>query len=202
MGLTCRIILVYLAASCGVLSFHLPQQNKQHTTRCGGASDDAQEFLSQNYPSAFKLLSKNNDAIKAINKSESGFTIFAANERAFETLGDKKQSQLIDVRNEEVTEKIAAYHVIAEPVTDKMLFNSGGVITLGGQVPCERSTSGGMFGIGGKEDGGVTINGSKVVKTTEFSENEKVCIVHEVDGLISPKILWRYADQLRIPGSK
>ncbi|KAL7486272.1 hypothetical protein ACHAW6_012607 [Cyclotella cf. meneghiniana] len=202
MGLTCRLILVYLSASCGVLGFHLPQQNKRHTTRCGGASDDAQEFLSQNYPSAFKLLSKNNDAIKAINKSESGFTIFAANEKAFETLGDKKQSQLIDVRNEEVTEKIAAYHVIAEPVTDKMLFNSGGVITLGGQVPCERSTSGGMFGIGGKEDGGVTINGSKVVKTTEFSENEKVCIVHEVDGLISPKILWRYADQLRIPGSK
>jgi uncharacterized surface protein with fasciclin (FAS1) repeats len=140
--------------------------------------------------------------MKAINKSESGFTVFAANEKAFESLGDKRQSQLKDVRNDEVTEKIAAYHVIAEPVTDKMLFNSGGVITLGGQVPCERSTSGGMFGIGGKEDGGVTINGSKVVKTTEFSENEKVCIVHEVDGLISPNILWRYADQLRIPGSK
>jgi hypothetical protein len=92
--------------------------------------------------------------------------------------------------------------VIAEPVTDKDLFNSGGVITLGGEVPCERSRSGGMFGVGGKEDGRVVLNGAKVVKTTEFIEDEKVGIVHECDGLISPNILWRYADQLRIPGSK
>ncbi|KAL3800796.1 hypothetical protein HJC23_001633 [Cyclotella cryptica] len=202
MGITCHLFIACLAASSGALAFHLPRQQKLHATRCGSASDDAQEFISQNYPSAYKLLSKNNDAMKAINKSESGFTIFAANEKAFESLGDKKRSQLNDVRNEEVTEKIAAYHVIAEPVTDKMLFNSGGVITLGGQVPCERSTSGGMFGMGGKEDGGVTINGSKVVKTEEFSEDGKLCIVHEVDGLVSPQILWRYADQLRIPGSK
>lgn len=111
--------------------------------------------MQQSYPAAFSLLSKNNDAMKAINKSEIGFTVFAPNDEAFEALGDKKQGQLGDVRNEEVAEKIAGYHVIAEPVTDKMLFNSGGVITLAGEVPCERSTSGGIFGMGGKEDGGV-----------------------------------------------
>ena len=171
-------------------------------TRCKGASDDAQDFMQQSYPAAFSLLSKNNDAMKAINKSEIGFTVFAPNDEAFKALGDKKRGQLSDVRNEEVTEKIAGYHVIAEPVTDKMLFNSGGVVTLAGEVPCERSKSGGVFGMGGKEDGGVTLNGSKVVKTTEFTENDKLCIVHEVDGLISPSIVWRYADQLRIPGSK
>jgi hypothetical protein len=48
----------------------------------------------------------------------------------------------------------------------------------------------------------VTLNGSKVVKSTEFTEDDKLCIVHEMDGLISPNIVWRYADQLRIPGSK
>ena len=197
------IIAYFIATSfSGVIGFYLPQHHERFSTKCRGASDDAQDFISKNYPSAFGLMSKNNDAMKAINKSESGFTVFAPNEKAFDSLGDKKKGQLNDVRNEEVTEKIAAYHVIAEPVTDKQLFNSGGVITLAGEVPCERSTSGGMFGICGKEDGGVTLNGSKVVKSTEFTENDKLCIVHEMDGLISPTIMWRYADQLRIPGSK
>ena len=68
-------------------------------------------------------------------------------------------------------------------------------------MPAERSVSGGFLGVGGREDGGVTLNGSKVVNTFEFDDGDKTCIVHEMDGLISPTILWRYADQLRIPGS-
>ena len=39
----------------------------------------------------------------------------------------------------------------AEPVTADQLFNSGGVVTEGGEVPAERSVSGGFFGVGGKE---------------------------------------------------
>ena len=45
------------------------------------------------------------------------------------------------------------------------------------------------------EDGGVTLNGAKVIKTLEFADATKTGIVHEVDGFISPSILWRYADQ-------
>lgn len=48
------------------------------------------------------------------------------------------------------------------------------------------------------EDGGVTLNGAKVVKSIEFVDEAnaiKTGIVHEVDGFISPSILWRYADQ-------
>ena len=45
------------------------------------------------------------------------------------------------------------------------------------------------------EDGGVTLNGAKVIKTLEFADAIKVGIIHEVDGFISPSILWRYADQ-------
>jgi hypothetical protein len=52
-----------------------------------------------------------------------------------------------------------------------------------------------------EEDGGLTLNGAKVVKSLEFVDATKTGIIHEVDGLISPTILWRYADQLRIPGS-
>ena len=143
----------------------------------------------------------NNDVMKKVSKAERGYTIFAPNEAAFKALGDKKCEQLEDIRNEEMVEKIAAYHCIDEPVTADQLFNSGGVVTLGGEVPAERSVSGGIFGVGGKEDGGVTLNGSKVVNSFEYVDDDKTCIVHEMDGLISPTILWRYADQLRIPGS-
>jgi hypothetical protein len=45
------------------------------------------------------------------------------------------------------------------------------------------------------EDGGVTLNGAKVVKSLEFADATKTGIIHEVDGFISPTILWRYADQ-------
>jgi hypothetical protein len=50
----------------------------------------------------------------------------------------------------QVSEKIASYHIIVEPVTAEQLFNSGGVVTEGGAVPAERSVSGGFFGVGGK----------------------------------------------------
>lgn len=166
------------------------------------SSSEVEEFIATKFPSASNLLAKNNEAMKTISKSELGFTVFAPNEEAFKALGDKKREQLKDVRNDEVTEKVAAYHVIAEPVTEEQLYNSGGVITVGGEVPCERSRSGGLFGVGGKEDGGVELNGAKVLSSKQFNENGKLCIVHEMNGLISPSILWRYADQLRIPGSK
>lgn len=58
--------------------------------------------------------------------------------------------QLEDVRNVEMTGKIASYHVVLEPVTADQLFNSGGIVTEGGEVPAERSVSGGFFGVGGK----------------------------------------------------
>lgn len=165
------------------------------------SAGDVEAFLSANYPSASAFLSKNGDAMKAIIKSEVGFTIFAPNEAAFRDLGDKKRAQLEDVRNGEVTDKIASYHVILEPVTADQLFNSGGVVTEGGEVPLERSVSGGFFGVGGKEDGSVVLNGAKVVQSMEFADATKTGIVHEMDGFISPTMLWRYADQLRIPGS-
>ena len=89
--------------------------------------------------------------MKKIIKSEIGFTIFAPNEKAFTDIGENGRNQLEDVRNAEVSEKIATYHVILEPVSADQLFNSGGVITEGGEVPAARSVSGGVFGIGGKE---------------------------------------------------
>jgi uncharacterized surface protein with fasciclin (FAS1) repeats len=155
------------------------------------------KYLHENYPALSKIVNLNDSIWKALGEGE-GFTIFAPNTAAFASLGDTKQEQLLDERNVETTQKIAAYHVIAEVVTADDLFNSGGVLTLGGEIPVDRSVSGGMFGVGGKEDGGVLVNTAQIITSIELGSG----VLHEVDGLVAPNILWRYMDQLRIPGSK
>lgn len=182
---------------------------------------DVETYLNANHPIFVQaLLSKNDKVWKSIRADGAQSTIFAPTDQVFVELGEKvsrlcrlalillfaarslsvwyqRRTQFGDERNRETVEKIAAYHVINEPVTADELFASGGVITLGGEIPVERTTTGGMFGLGGKEDGGVTINGAKVTETTNIGD----CIIHSVDKVVSPNVLWRYMDQLRIPGS-
>ena len=136
---------------------------------------------------------------KALREGDqpAGFTVFAVNDDALASLDKKKQTQLQDNRNEETTDKIGMYHIVNEAVGADELFASGGIITAGGEVPIGRSVTGGFMGIGGKEDGGVTLNGARVLNSYRVADG----IVHEVDALIHPNILWRYMDQLRIPGS-
>jgi uncharacterized surface protein with fasciclin (FAS1) repeats len=157
---------------------------------------EIQSFLESNYPDFLGLVAKNEGLWKNLGDAES-FTLFAPNAEAFVALGDAKRRQLDDPRNLEAREKMGMYHCVAELVSADELFDSGGVITLGGTVPVERTKAGGMFGVGGKEDGGVTVGGSRVVLSTKIGAG----VVHETDGLVSPAMLWRYIDQLRIPGS-
>mmetsp|Transcript_14558 Transcript_14558/g.35191 ORF Transcript_14558/g.35191 Transcript_14558/m.35191 type:complete len:215 (+) Transcript_14558:182-826(+) len=157
------------------------------------------QTLEEKYSGFGKLLNMNDSVWKSIGAGYvNGFTLFVPTNQALESLDSTKQTQLFDERNLETTQKIASYHVINELVSAEDLFNAGGVITLGGEVTVDRSTSGGMFGVGGKEDGGVLVNQVKVVQSYPLGSG----IIHEVDGLVSPNILWRYMDQLRIPGSK
>ncbi|KAG7354645.1 fasciclin domain containing protein [Nitzschia inconspicua] len=159
-------------------------------------------FLQGYYSIFYSILEKNEDVWKAIaeddiDKGEFGFTIFAPSNDVLNRIGDKKASQLMDPRNLETTQKIAGYHVIGETVTAEQLFNCGGVLTVSGEISVERSITGGMFGIGGQEDGGVLINKARATQTWQVGTG----LVHEVDGLVCPNIMWRYMDQLRIPGS-
>lgn len=162
-------------------------------------TSQVEETIASQYPIFMNLImSKNADLWKQLSDaSAEGFSVFAANDIAMQNLGEKKLSQLADDRNGETAEKIAAFHAIGEKVTSEELYNSGGVVTLGGVIDVSRSTTGGFMGIGAKEDGGVTINGARIVQSYMVAN----CIIHEVDALVSPEILWRYIDQLRIPGS-
>ncbi|VEU33672.1 unnamed protein product [Pseudo-nitzschia multistriata] len=159
------------------------------------------EFLQNNYPDFYTILDKNEEIWKAIGDTEEGnepgFTVFVPSVEALQNMDVEKQNQLLDERNLETIQKIAAYHVIGEPVTSEALFEAGGVLTVGGEVPIERSVTGGFFGFGGTEDGGVTLNSAKILRSASVGQG----LVHEVDNLVSPSIMWRYMDQLRIPGS-
>ena len=64
------------------------------------------------------------------------------------------------------------------------LYESSGVVTAGGRIDVGRSVVGGFMGIGGKEDGGVTVNGAKIVS----SKSARECI-HEMDDFAHPKVL-------------
>jgi hypothetical protein len=163
-------------------------------------TSQVEEIMKQEYPLFHKyILSANPTVWKEFSESSSlGFTVFSVSDDVMRGLGEQKLSQLEDIRNGETVEKIAAYHAVNEPVGAEELFNSGGVVTIGGVVDVGRSRTGGFMGIGGQEDGGVLVNGAKMIQTLEVEK----ALIHEMDALISPEILWRYVDQLRIPGSK
>jgi uncharacterized surface protein with fasciclin (FAS1) repeats len=179
---------------------------------------DIETFLRMKFPAFYSLLIKNENVWKQAGSSA---TFFAPNAQAFEALGEKKRKQLEDPRNLETAQKMGLYHIIPnEIVTNQQLrtedwtkpkpadgsprpFTVGGIVTLGGQVPVGRSKSGGMlFGWWGatKEDEqrreAVVGPNARIVQSYEVDG----CMVHEMDALISPQILWRYCDQLRIPG--
>lgn len=166
-------------------------------------------FLEKKYPGFYNLM--NEEMMKTIKQGPC--TIFVPNAAAFEDLGDKKRGQLEDPRNLEIREKIGSYHIIPSEAIDAITLRTedwskgrpkdgskpntmiAGFKTLSGEVPVGRSKSGGFLGFGAKEDGDIVIGPeAKIVQ----SFNVEGSFVHEVSGLISPLLLWRYCDQLRI----
>mmetsp|Transcript_13001 Transcript_13001/g.18404 ORF Transcript_13001/g.18404 Transcript_13001/m.18404 type:complete len:240 (+) Transcript_13001:95-814(+) len=173
---------------------------------------NVERFLEKKFPAFYNLLGKNDNIWKTLEDSKEGYTLFAPSAKAFEDLGEKKLSQLEDPRNLETAQKIGLYHVVpTEAVTNQRLrtedwtvpkpkdgprpITVSGIQTLGGEVPVGRSKSGGFLGFGAKEDGDAVVGpNARISQSYIIGDN----IVHEVDSLISPELLWRYCDQLRI----
>jgi len=185
------------------------------STEAGTDSEEEKErpkldaFLAKKYPNFYSLM--NDDMASAIKQGT--VTVFVPNEAAFKNLGEKKMSQINDPRNLEIRDKMGSYHVIPDESVDAISLRTedwskgkpkdgsppntmiAGINTLSGEVPVGRSKSGGFFGWGGKEDGDIVIGPeAKIVQ----SFNVEGSFVHEVSDLISPTLLWRYTDQLRI----
>ena len=177
------------------------------------AADDGeniQSFLQENYP-LFEslLLAKIPNIYDTLRTSDSsaGYTIFCPSNSVMENIDPKRKVQISDPRNDEVTMKLASYHVISNGrVTQERLkredwtvpksadgvaaLSIGGVLTVAGELRVGRSKSGGFWGFGAKEDGGVVIgnNEARVIKSTTVGKNG---VVHEVDGFVAPDLIWR-----------
>ena len=131
---------------------------------------------------------------------EQKYTIFVPSSQAFAKLEGSINSKLLDPRNVEVVEKIVAYHFIeGEKLIQADIFDAAGLITKGGDVKILPSTSGGFMGLGAKPDGGITVNGAKIVNTIELDSNT---IIHEIDALMNPYLLYRFLDAVKLPGTK
>ena len=173
----------------------LTQRPQRPATRLYNTAE-VEACLNDEFPSFAALVFQNEELWRGL-RDGSGYTVLAPNEAAFNALDEKRRAQLKDPRNGEVVEQIGAYHVISDPVSKDDLYESSGVVTAGGRIDVGRSVTGGLFGIGGREDGGVTVNGARIVSSRQIGE----CVVHEMDDFAHPKVLDRYFDQLRIPGS-
>ncbi len=130
----------------GAFAFQTPALSaKRRTAPATVLYDTSQveEIMSSQYPVFMKLImSKNADLWKKLSDASSeGFTIFAPTDDAMRGLGEKRLSQLDDVRNGETAEKMASFHAIGEQVTADALYNSGGVVTIGGVIDVGRSRS-------------------------------------------------------------
>ena len=130
-------------------------------------------------------------------------------------MDEKKRSQITDPRNEEIREKMGSYHLLPGQTVSAIELKTedwtkgrpkdgskpntliAGIVTLSGEVPVGRSKSGGFLGFGAKEDGDIVV-GPKAKIVQSFNVQDSM--IHEMDGFISPQVLWRYMDQLRIPG--
>ena len=195
-------LLSFLAAIVMVQGFSTLQRPislKRSLDVCFAVKDssEVESYLTTNYIRFSSLLLKQETLWKRLREADR-YTILAPTVAAFDALGTQRWLQLQDPRNSETTEKICAFHCINEPVSAQELFDCGGLVSLGGTLPVTRSVTGGVFGVGGREDGGVKVQGAKVLKTVEVAN----CIIHEVDSLVAPQVIWRFMDQLRIPFSK
>lgn len=189
------------------------------TTEDAKEGQNIESFLKENYP-LFEstILSQVPNLYGTLKEAESssGFTIFCAPDSAMIDIDQTRKLQISDPRNVEITEKLASYHLIPNgKVTRERLqredwtvprtadgvaaLSIGGVLTAGGELRVGRSKSGGFMGFGAKEDGGVVIgnNDAKIIKSVNVGEKG---VIHEVDALVAPDLIWRYFDQLRIPG--
>eukprot|EP00986_Skeletonema_menzelii_P011440 scaffold5882_cov152-Skeletonema_menzelii.AAC.5 len=199
----------------------LQRENSHTILSAESSTEDAKEeqtiaaFLKENYPLFESTIFSKIPNVYKECESSTGFTIFAAPEVVMVDIDQKRKLQISDPRNAEITEKLASYHLIPNgKVTRERLqredwtvprtadgvaaLSIGGVLTAGGELRVGRSKSGGFMGFGAKEDGGVVIgnNDAKIVKSVNVGKG----IVHEVDALVAPDLIWRYFDQLRIPG--
>ena len=103
-------------------------------------------------------------------QGEGPFTVFAPTDAAFAALPEGLLEKLLDPANLDVLVKILTYHVVSGTVLSSEI-TAGDVATVEGQ------------GITLATDGGVTVNGAKVIIADVLASNG---VIHAIDQVILP----------------
>jgi uncharacterized surface protein with fasciclin (FAS1) repeats len=180
-----------------VQSFRGIRFGEMISTRLNDAA--AAEYLGEKYRKFISLLGQNKKLSHLVSTStaDQPLTIFAPSSEAFAKLDRGVVGKLRDPRNGEVLDKVTNYHVVQRHLKADEIFKAAAVVTMGGEVPVTKSKSGGFLGVGAKEDGGVALNGGRIETSVEVGN----CIIHQVDTLINPYLLYRFLDAVRLPGT-
>jgi len=183
------------------VNIDLPHTSKSITTLYS-SREQAEQYLSENYPKFYWLLQQNESALQNIRDTKTGFAIFAPTDGAIDALGSEQigmlESALANPELSQVVTRMAAYHIVSIPATTEVMQQYGVVTTRVG-VPIEVSQDGTMY-----------VNGVQIIQSYQFedqivqnyqdtdgnllgSENVggKTCIIHEVGGFICPDELWQ-----------
>jgi uncharacterized surface protein with fasciclin (FAS1) repeats len=155
------------------------------------SAENAVDYLKESgFSKFYSLLAKVPAICGPVAENTEKYTIFAPSAAAFAKLDKGIADKLADPRNLDVVDKIVAYHVVRGKMTEEDIYKERELATMGeGESSLKVTTAktGGMFGMGGKDDG-FRINDAKIIKSTEFPNS----IVHEVDALLSPYLLYRF----------
>ena len=172
------------------MSFKALQPSRYRTTNIIHATNAIEHLLEDGgYKTFLTLLSFVPDVSGPLAEDKTMRTIFAPSAKAFEKLDSGVVTKLGDPRNLDVVEKIVRFHVTEGKLSEEDIYKMQELITLEASKPLlvRPAKSGGLMGFGIKDDG-FKINEARIVKTIEFPN----CIIHEVDTLLNPVLLYRF----------
>ncbi|NCC02673.1 MAG: fasciclin domain-containing protein [Proteobacteria bacterium] len=124
---------------------------------------------------SFKTLAKALTAADLIGtlKGDGPFTVFAPTDEAFAKLPEGTLSSLLEPQNKAKLKGILTYHVVPGKVMAEDVVKLSSAKTVNGQTLTIS-----------KKDGGVMVDGAKVVKTDVSASNG---VIHVIDSVVMPK---------------
>jgi hypothetical protein len=179
-----------------------PPLNHRETQLHSNSANQAEQYISDQYPRFYYLMQQNPTCLERIRSSSRGFAIFAPSEEAMDALGDSLnllEFSCSDVDMLPILQAMASYHVVSVPATVDIMKQFGVVSTREGELPVE------------EHNGSIYVNGVRVVQCFRFEDNVvtnyqdtegnllgsetvqgegSVCLVYEMEGMVCPDELW------------
>lgn len=209
----CRLAFLLIYASSNTASSFVVPNTASSSPRAGlsktttalsNSRDQAEQCLTESFPKFYYLLQQNQPALQRMHESTSGFAVLAPSDAAIDAMGPEQLAMLetacTDPALQQIVGRMAAYHIVSSPMTAEIMGQYNVVPTRVGELPVEMDP----------QDGTLYVNGRRIIQTYQFEdklvqnyqdkdgnllgseavEGGKRCIIHEVDGLVSPDDLW------------